>query len=263
MEQDGKSEYSDLGGTLSRDLLSTHGYISRMIGAMHAPRYFTHLLQFNERDIQLVASNDTSGAAAFLLIHPAVQNVQPITYIDNRPAWLLDYMVRDIGTVVPQSLWSPAATPTVPLHVPIFFVQRDQRTIGLPLSLAAAGDCSSLLDRHLPAPVGGHHTINIHIMWPGQHEWSSQIMTRDQTPLHNTITMEGLAARVARAVGRFLQDRAVEQQGTSYDWRIGQGGTTDYNILLVGLINVSQGSWQPILQLNRFVGASSSSSSMG
>lgn len=30
-------------------------------------------------------------------------------------------------------------------------------------------------------------------------------MTRDQTPAHNTISIEALAARVARAVQRFLQ----------------------------------------------------------
>ena len=30
-------------------------------------------------------------------------------------------------------------------------------------------------------------------------------MTRDQTPAHNTIPTEALAARVARAVCRFLQ----------------------------------------------------------
>jgi len=30
-------------------------------------------------------------------------------------------------------------------------------------------------------------------------------MIRDQTPAHNTISIEALAARVARAVDRFLQ----------------------------------------------------------
>jgi hypothetical protein len=30
-------------------------------------------------------------------------------------------------------------------------------------------------------------------------------MTRDQTPAHNTISVEALAARVARAVDRFLR----------------------------------------------------------
>jgi hypothetical protein len=132
---------------------------------MQAPGYFTHLLHFNERNVQLVASN-----GAFLLLYPAVQNVRPITYIGNRPAWLLDYMLRDVGTVVSQRLWSPAATSdaerygTVPLNMPIFFVQRDRMTLGLPLNEAASGNCSVLLNASLPAPVGLYHTTFIRIL---------------------------------------------------------------------------------------------------
>ena len=39
-------------------------------------------------------------------------------------------------------------------------------------------------------------------------------MTRDQTPQHNTIPIESLAARVARAVCRFLQ---VSSPSDSFD----------------------------------------------
>jgi hypothetical protein len=145
--------------------LYTHGYIARMLETTHAPGYFSHLLRCNERNFQLVVSN-----GAFLLLHPAVQNVHPITYIGNRPAWLLDYMLRDGGTVVSQRLWTPAATAdaqryaTVSLNMPIFFAQRDHTTIGLPLNQAASGHCSALLNARLPAPVGTRHTTFIRIM---------------------------------------------------------------------------------------------------
>ena len=135
-----------------------------MIGTRVAPGYFTHLLHLNERDIQLVAMN-----GAFYLIHPAVPNAHPITYINNRPAWLLDYMVRDVGTVVPQPLWSPASTAdaqrygTTPLHMPIFFVQREG-TIGLSLNQAASGNCPTLVNARQPAPVGDQSTTTIRIM---------------------------------------------------------------------------------------------------
>jgi len=135
-----------------------------MLGAMQAPGYFTHLLHFNERNIQLVVSN-----GAFLLLHPAVQGVHPITYLGNRPAWLLDYLRRDVGTVVSQRLWSPAATAdaqrygTVPLNMPIFFVQSDH-TMGLPLNQATLGQCSTLLNARLTAPVGPCHTTFIRIL---------------------------------------------------------------------------------------------------
>jgi hypothetical protein len=148
--------------------LYTHGYIARMLRTMQAPKYFAHLLRFDERVFQLVVSN-----GVILLLHPAVQNVHPITYIGNRPAWLLDYMLRDLGTVVPQRLWSPADTSdaqrygtpgTVPLNMPIFFVQRDGTTLGFPLNQAASGDCSALLNGRLAAPVGRGHTTSIRIM---------------------------------------------------------------------------------------------------
>src|SRR6267154_542476 len=92
-----------------------------MLGTTQASAYFTHLLRFNERNIQLVVSNGT-----FLLLHPVVQGVHPITYLGNRPSWLLDYLRRDVRTVVSQRLWSPSGTAdaqrysTVPLNMPIF-----------------------------------------------------------------------------------------------------------------------------------------------
>jgi hypothetical protein len=121
-----------------------------MLGAVQAPRYFTQLLRIDERYMQLVVQN-----RAFWLLHPSR---------------LLDYMLRDVGTVVSQRLWSPAATSdaqrygTVPLNMPIFFVQRDGRTLGLPLNQAASGNCSALLNAHLPAPVGQQHTTFIRIL---------------------------------------------------------------------------------------------------
>ena len=37
-------------------------------------------------------------------------------------------------------------------------------------------------------------------------------------------------------------------------WRVGGwGGITANDVILIGLIQVTQGSWQPILQLSRFI----------
>ena len=36
------------------------------------------------------------------------------------------------------------------------------------------------------------------------------------------------------------------------DWRVGVGGITSNDIILIGLIHVSQGSWQPIPQLKAY-----------
>ena len=131
---------------------------------MQAPKYFSRLLRFDERFFQLVVSN-----GAFLLLHPALQDVRPLTFIGNRLAWLLDYMLRDVGTVVLQCLWTAATADaqryaTAPLKMPIFFLQRDGTTLGLPLNQAASGDCAALLNPRLPAPVGLSNTTFIRIL---------------------------------------------------------------------------------------------------
>lgn len=96
-------------------------------------------------------------------------------------------------------------------------------------------------------------------------------MTRDQTAAHRTITLEKLAKRVARAVCKFLEvstlqscscrepgltskQDATGQHCQNPNWRVGtHGGITSNDIVLIGFIHVSQGSWQPILELNRYI----------
>ena len=36
-------------------------------------------------------------------------------------------------------------------------------------------------------------------------------------------------------------------------WKIGAGGITQDDVIVIGAIHVSAGSWMPILQLNRYV----------
>jgi hypothetical protein len=100
-------------------------------------------------------------------------------------------------------------------------------------------------------------------------------MTKDQTSSHNTITVEKFAKRVAAAVCRFLDvslllrytaancfnsanirigmQEAERLQAQDPNWRVGAGGITKEQVILIGVVHISQGSWQPILQLNRYV----------
>ncbi|KAH9976824.1 hypothetical protein BGW80DRAFT_1202963 [Lactifluus volemus] len=137
--------------------------------------------------------------------------------------------------------------------MPIFFVHSNRVGLGLSLIHAAAGDCRMLLGGLIEAPVGSCSTTYIRIKWPGYDDWYRQIMTRDQTPAHTTISLEKLARRVANAVCLFL-DEAAQMNGRDPEWRIGgYTGIKKDEVILIGLVQVSQGSWQPILQLNRFI----------
>lgn len=144
----------------------TDGYIATMLDPTEAPSYFTRLLQYEERYLQLYITPDS---LAFLIIGPPVQHAQHATYISNRPAWLLDYKVRDCGTVVPQRIWSPASAGDAQRYCrvpkwPIFFVSGNGMTLGIPLTqVSVAGHFPGLLNGHLPAPVGNGHTTYIRV----------------------------------------------------------------------------------------------------
>jgi len=232
------------------------GNLAQMVGPERAAWYFTRLLRVDARALRPTVSQDWPHA--FFITSPAVQNAHPSLTIGGLPAWLLDYAVRNYGTVVPQRIWSPAQ-PTegqrysnVSLNMPIFFVHNDRVSLGLPLIKAVTGSCATLLGAGTPAPIGDISTTYIRINWPGYNEWSSQIMTKDQTSAHKTIPLEKFAKRIAGAVSRFL-DEAAGLHGQEPNWRIGNGGITKEQVMLIGAVHVSQGSWQPILQLNRFV----------
>jgi len=77
-------------------------------------------------------------------------------------------------------------------------------------------------------------------------------MIKDQTSEHNTISLEKFAKRVASVVSRFM-DEAQKSHGREPNWLVGIGGITIEQVVLIGAAHVSQGSWQPILQLNRYV----------
>ncbi|KAI9432259.1 hypothetical protein H4582DRAFT_2083754 [Lactarius indigo] len=172
-------------------------------------------------------------------------------------AWLLNSAIENGGTVVPQRKWTPPYENQryahVPLNKPIFFVHNDRENLGLRIVTAAERDCMTLLDVGKPAPVGDASSTFIRINWPGYPGgWSSQIMVRDPTPAHNTITVEKFAKRIASTVCRFL-DVPSRIHGDEASWRIGPGGITKDQVILLGVVHVSFGSWQPILQLDHHV----------
>ena len=58
----------------------------------------------------------------------------------------------------------------------------------------------------------------------------------------------------------FLRLRSNQTLSQQYSvdryWRVGgqsKGGITAGNVILIGLIHITQGSWRPILQLDRYI----------
>ena len=137
------------------------GYITKMFGPADAAKYLSHLLQVDARHIQFFR---LPQLGIVVVVHPAVQHAKPITAIANRPAWLLDYTLRAYGTVVPQSLYSPASAvrvfqpnENVPLSMPIFFVHQ-RGTLGLPLTEIAASQGWGLVQNGSALIPGNHNS---------------------------------------------------------------------------------------------------------
>ncbi|KAH9967204.1 hypothetical protein BC827DRAFT_1123273 [Russula dissimulans] len=173
--------------------------------------------------------------------------------------WLLDFVPSPNFVVVPQKIWTPPNqsdwrryVEQANLRMPVFFVQSDG-SIGLPLTRATAGDTAMLHHAASPAPLGGGHSTQIRIAWPGYESWERQIQIRDQTRYRNEITLERFAKLVAGIVDRFLTVRlfnATTRITTpDLNWWIGEGGFTRHDVVIVGAVQVSAGGWMPILQV--------------
>jgi hypothetical protein len=151
--------------------------LAHMFGPEGAAVYFARLLKADVRSLQPTMSQEWPHA--FFITSPTVQNAPPqapqapptTLHINRRPAQLLDYTIRQVGTVVPQAIWPPGNHTSEPrsakaasLNMPIFFVGMDRVSLGLPLRVAVAeGDRAPLQCAVSPAPIGHGSTTYIRI----------------------------------------------------------------------------------------------------
>jgi len=229
--------------------LLVDGYISKGFGPSQAERHFHCVLKTNT-----IAARQSGGNGDYFVvtsIPPYIQSQFP-----NQHAWVLDRRVMNAGTVVPQTLWIPFTVADRRRHVqnaelqmPIFFLHMDGR-LGLPLEAAVSGRCHSLLNAQYFAPLGRQTTTHIRVGWPGYQGFKRQVQIRDETHNRNTVTLSKFAHHVGRSVDAFIRGRQVDVGNPIPQWRIGDGGIRPEDIVIIGAIHVSSGSWMPILQLN-------------
>jgi hypothetical protein len=178
------------------------------------------------------------------------------------------------------------------LQMPVFFEGRD-RGLGLSLEASVNSRRHVLRDANDPAPLGPRTTTHIRIavsmvglwslpefefvdhqhQWPGYKTFKRQIPIRDETSKRKPITMAKFVGQVGRTVDKFLQVRlrtlscnvvlrftfqACELDSECADdpgklWRIGPAGIQRSNIVIIGAVHISAGSWMAIMQLNRYI----------
>jgi hypothetical protein len=241
--------------------LLVDGYVSQTFQPRRTEQYFLDLLKS-----KFIPPAETlsypNREGQFFFVGPISRHTldQPF---DTSPR-LLDRAVVTRGTVVPQTMWSPNTVTDKRQHVeeavlqmPIFFEGIDGR-LGLPLEDSAAGRCHGLRNAQQFAPLGQKSTTHIRIGWPGYKHFKRQVQIRDETSEHNPITISRFAHHIGRSVDAFLKgpgelDPEYSDTAKRNQWQIGSNGIQRNDIIVIGAIHVSAGSWMPILQLNRYI----------
>ncbi|KAI0272462.1 hypothetical protein BC834DRAFT_348160 [Gloeopeniophorella convolvens] len=233
------------------------GYISYTFNPQVAEIYLAYLFKVDPKRVQAFGVSTWPGA--FFVADPQMPHCRAHHVGGGRHAWLLDYAIRRGGTVVPQQLWSPQGqgdwrryVEQAQLHIPVFFVNLDG-VLGVPVANAASGQIA-LRDGDAPAPLGDRSTTKIRISWPGYQTSEQQVQLRDQTPARNPVTLGRFVKHVGSRVRQYLLD-CERVPVPSSPWTVGGPGRITFNeVVLIGVVQVSAGSWMPILQLtNRII----------
>jgi len=232
--------------------LLVDGYISQCFGPQHAEEFFRSLLKNNS-----FYAAYCSGESSLFIVTSVPRHIQ--VQLSDPRTWIIDRGVVGYGSVVPQGVWVPHTNTDRRSHVteaelqmPIFFEDTNGR-LGITLEAAASGRCHDLLNAQCFAPLGSKSTTHIRILWPGYVEFRRQVQIRDETSVRNPITIFRFAYHIGKSVDAFLRARQPDAGHSDLRWRIGEGGISPREIIIIGAINVSIGSWMPILQLNRFI----------
>ncbi|KAI0058988.1 hypothetical protein BV25DRAFT_1829544 [Artomyces pyxidatus] len=234
--------------------ISTHGFIPQTFGSSATPSYWASILKTSVDALRPVYHNDSCPHWS---LPPPVG--QPGTVL-ARDGPSLDYLpsFNTRGPVVPQTLWRPIYPRTRELHVdhsplclPIFFIQQDAEGVGIPVLEALRKKTHTLRDSYSPVELGGKTTTQLRIRWSGYPESHRQLQIRDETQDRNPIALGRLATHVAKSMQRFFDAPGVPDSKADPRWRVGAGGIQLQDVILIGVVHTSAGTWQPILQLSR------------
>jgi len=244
---------------ISREELLIDGYVSHTFGPQDAEAYFSALLMSRPQHIQwqIIPPEGIFYAAA----PPCLDSNQ-----DDQEAWAIDRAIKHTGRVIPQHIWTPRLSPDVQRYVrhetlrpPILFIHEDGGSLGLSLREAAAGNCMCIRGAEQAARVGPSNHVQLRINWCGYRhlDWSDQIMTsfHKVSLRRETVSLGKFAKYAAGRVLKFMETAKFQPYRDDFHsdqqhWLIADHHITPRHVILIGVVQVSQGSWMPILQLN-------------
>ncbi|KAA1468809.1 hypothetical protein DENSPDRAFT_815367 [Dentipellis sp. KUC8613] len=241
------------------------GIITHSFGP-HDAEYIlgTGLLKVNPNTVAFMfgAAWDSPGSFSVYHYHFNHLATRPSSVTaDNHALLFIDFVVNwAVGSIVRQRLWRPHTQADQLLHVanarlclPIFFIHSNGM-VGVPLADAIQGRINTLRRVDESPDMGNKSSTQIRVGWLGYKDWQRQIQIKDETPNKRPITLRRLVQHIGRAVDHFFSTKEEDLQRPSPDWRInGHGGITREEIIVLGVIHVSSGSWMPLLQVTRNV----------
>jgi len=90
-------------------------------------------------------------------------------------------------------------------------------------------------------------TITLRIWWPGYVQWSRRCTLRKATGL---LTRSELAMTITEVYKEFIEEAREDPKDRGQSkWRVGRGHISVNDLVLLGVYQVSQGSWQADVRL--------------
>ncbi|CAG7850554.1 SubName: Full=Uncharacterized protein {ECO:0000313/EMBL:CCA69866.1} [Serendipita indica DSM 11827] len=154
------------------------------------------------------------------------------------------------GPVVPQRAYK-ATVPLTGEPMQIQFNSADG-ICGIPMRLlkdASAMDLPMENGRSVPFPASVASTITLRIWWPGYVQYSRRMTMRKATGL---LMRCELAMAVSEVYKQFIEEAREDARDCGQaKWRVGRGRITVDDLVLLRMFQVSQGSWQADVRLEK------------
>ncbi|TFY78818.1 hypothetical protein EWM64_g5194 [Hericium alpestre] len=234
----------------STERLLTEGSLSLTWGPSRSEEYIAGYLLKGEVTLDQLQPTEIyeTGIVGYYL----PPEVSSFATNPRRPVDLL-VDLKGRGPIIPQKFWTPYTSKNrqdfvakAVLHLPIYFIG-DGGKLGMSYAHAVDEAPISMLAGEKEETFDfDKSSVDLHIcLWPYKSKESTIYLGK------KPVTHRKLAQKVfARLKDLFENPPELDIMHKKYaDWKIGSGEIELHNILLIGVVQVSSGSFVPIMQL--------------
>ncbi|EIM80487.1 uncharacterized protein STEHIDRAFT_115916 [Stereum hirsutum FP-91666 SS1] len=166
------------------------------------------------------------------------------------PVFLDFYRRPAAPTVIIQKYWQPTTETDrerfvkddeVKLEDTIFLRHEGvEGALGVTVEEAVHGEGTHLKGWKETANLGDKASAQIRLWFPECKPWRRQVQTRDQTSSKNPILLKGFVQHIGRSIEAYFEKNPALRSFSGEP-------LTSKELIILGAVHVSAGSWQPIL----------------